>query len=95
MLIVPKQGITSPVYDVGFTLDAGVRCYMLCGDAPYICLNVRSGSVFPDAPVSIFRRSVYPCLCRRGGLTFRVVNASSLGGFTWMLCMHFALIVME
>ncbi len=55
MMMVQKQGITSPVYDVSFRLDAGFRCPMLCVDVPYICLNVSSGGVFPDVPVSILR----------------------------------------
>ena len=56
----PKHLILSPVYEEGLIL--GSRCRICSGGIlPNICLNVRSGRVFPPDPVYIF--------IRRGPLT--------------------------
>ena len=53
-LMVPRQLIRLPPYEVSFTCGQGCRMERAFSDVPYICWNVLSGSVLPEAPESIF-----------------------------------------
>ena len=69
--------ISSPLYAVSsmpFAVSSRLRVSAL---SPYIWRNVLIGRVFPDAPDSIFSRSVYPVPLSPGGWTSSTANASS------------------
>ena len=69
--------ISSPLYAVSLMPFAGSSRMRVSALSPYIWRNVLIGRVFPDAPESIYSRSVYPVPLSPGGGTSSTSNASS------------------
>ena len=77
MSSVPRHRISSPLYAVSLIPVEGSSRLRVSALTPYIWWNVLIGRVFPDAPESIFSRSVYPVPLSPGGWTSSTTNASS------------------
>ena len=78
MSSVPRHRISSPLYAVSLMAFAGSSRSSLSVLSLYIWRSVLIGRIFPDAPVSIFSRSVYPFPLSPGGCTLSTMNSSSV-----------------